>query len=276
MSVVLVTGAANGIGLALTEVLLKQRATVIMVDKDQSLLSAKYQKLIALYPKKVFFFCADICSDKSVVDLYNYFKSLSLPLDYIYNNAGIIGPLAPVWEIPLVKINQVMQVNLYGMMRIIQTFIPFLFQQNFESRIINMASLYALCAGAQNSAYSISKHAVLALSESLHADLQLLEKNVQISVCFPSFTATQLLQTKDNPSKFQEKLGDLLSHSKPALDVAQHIVEAVKQNLFYIFPDKEVKEYCSSRVEAMIEQQTPHKNNVEKMLNTLYRRSQDI
>ena len=123
--------------------------------------------------------------------------------------------------------------------------------------------------------YAMSKHAVLALSESLYFDLQRQEKPVDVSVVFPSFTDTALLANKpaENASAFYHSLNSLLAHSRPALDVAEHIIREVGQKRFYILPDKEVKGYSEERIKAIIQQENPHINNIEKLLGSLLKRA---
>lgn len=274
MRVAVITGAANGIGLALSLVCLQRGNTVVMVDKDTSKLNHEANQLLKQFPKQVFHCTCDITKINEVKELALFTQQQSGRIDWIYNNAGIIGPLAPLWDLNPEQINQVMNVNLNGMIHMIQAFVPFLFNQQFRSHIINMASLYALCSGSQMAPYSMSKHAVLALSESLYFDLQRLEKPVDISVVFPSFTDTSLLAStpEANNSPFHLSLSALLSHSRPALDVAQHIIEEAEHKRFYILPDKEVKGYSEERTRSIIQQETPHINNVEKLINSLLKR----
>lgn len=274
MKVAVITGAASGIGLALSLHYLQHGTTVVMADKDASRLTLEAHKLITQFPGQVLSCPCDITDPTQIDLLVNLVINHSGRVDWIYNNAGIIGNLGPVWDIKPEHIHQVMEVNLFGMINIIQAFIPFLFKQGIQSHIINMASLYALCSGSQLSAYSMSKHAVLALSESLYFDLKRLEKPIDVSVVFPSFTDTSLLAnpaTNDN-SAFHESLNSLLAHSRPALDVAKHIIQEVENKRFYILPDKEVKGYCEERSKAIVLQETPHINNIEKLINSLIRR----
>ncbi|WP_045095008.1 SDR family NAD(P)-dependent oxidoreductase [Legionella fallonii] len=275
MKVAVITGAANGIGLALSLINLQQGKTVVMVDKDHAKLAHEATQLIAQFPNQVIHFSCDITQVSEVNDLVQLIEQQLGRIDYIYNNAGIIGTLAPVWDLTPQQVGQVIDVNVHGMLHIIRAFMPLLFKQDFRSHIINMASLYALCSGSQMACYAMSKHAVLALSESLHFDLQRLEKPVDISVAFPSFTDTGLLAntSAENTSAFHHSLNALLTHSRPALDVAEHIIREAEQKRFYILPDKEVKGYSEERVKAIIQQENPHINNIEKLLNSLLRRA---
>jgi NAD(P)-dependent dehydrogenase (short-subunit alcohol dehydrogenase family) len=275
MKVTVITGAASGIGLALSTLCLKKEFTVVMADKDEAKLNSAAEQLKTLYPHQVKTMICDVTSVQEVNQLAKRVEQELSRVDWIFNNAGIIGHLAPLWELKPEQIQSVLGVNLYGMTNIIHAFAPFLFRQSFRSHITNMASLYALCAGSQLAPYSMSKHAVLALSESLHFDLQRLEKPVDVSVVFPSFTDTSLLShtPSDEPSAFHDSLNALLGHSRPAMEVAAHIIEEVEHKKFYIFPDKEVKGYCEERTQAMITQADPHRNNVEKLMGSLIRRS---
>jgi NAD(P)-dependent dehydrogenase (short-subunit alcohol dehydrogenase family) len=273
MSVAVVTGAASGIGLALSTVYLQQGSHVVMVDINASQLMQKADELIDQFPNLVTPLICDVTQVLSVETLVLAVEKQFGTVDWIYNNAGIIGPLGAVWELNTEDVHKVMQVNLYGMLNMIRSFMPLLCKQQAPSHIINMASLYALCSGSQMAAYSMSKHAVLALSESLYYDLKQIKKPIHVSVVFPSFTDTALLANPNSDTRFHHSLNNLLSHSRPAVEVAQHIVKEVEQKQFYILPDKEVKGYCEERTKAIILQAEPHKNNIEKLIGSLLKRA---
>lgn len=272
MKVAVITGAANGIGLALTKVHLQKNITVVMVDKDQAKLQEEAERFKSEFPNQVLAIRCNVTLIDEVKHLAQEIEKQVGRIDWIYNNAGIIGQLAPIWDLEAQQVQQVFNVNVHGMVHMIQAFMPFLFKQNFRAHIVNVASLYALCTGSQTAPYSMSKHAVLALSESLYFDLQRLEKPVDISVVFPSFTDTGLLSHPGKQSIFHEVLQSLLTHSRPALDIAEHIVKEVEQKKFYIFPDKEVKAYCEERTKAMLLQEEPHRTEVEKLMGALMKR----
>lgn len=273
MNVAVITGAANGIGLALSQLYLQRGATVVMVDRNSAKLNEEARKLQSELSGQVLPYSYDVSNKDEVLELATKTTRELGRVDWIYNNAGIIGQLAPVWELDPEQAARVLNVNVLGMIHIIQAFIPFLFEQHFKSHIINMASLYSLCSSSQTAPYSMSKHAVLALSESLYFDLTQLDKPVDVSVVFPSFTDTGLLtnNSEDN-SLFHEALHSLLTHSRPAMDVAEHIIKEVDLKKFYIFPDKEVKGYCEQRTQALVLQENPHYTNVEKLMSTLIKR----
>ncbi|MBA2649115.1 MAG: SDR family NAD(P)-dependent oxidoreductase [Legionella sp.] len=274
MKVAIITGAASGIGLALTQVYLEKGVKVVMVDNNQLALQNQARLCLEKYPKQVTALACDVSNEAEVHQLAQQIQTDIGRVDWLFNNAGIIGELAPIWTIEKQSLQTLMNINLFGMIFMIQAFSPLLFGQPFRSHVVNMASLYALCSGSQMAAYAMSKHAVLALSESLFFDLQRLNKPVDVSIVFPSFTDTGLLsQSAATPSVFRESLKNLLTHSKQALDVAQHILAEVDKKRFYILPDREVKTYCEERIQAILMQEKPHVNTIEKLMTTLIKRS---
>ncbi len=278
MKVAVITGAASGIGLALSHVCLQRGMKIAMVDKDKIKLQHEAQQLAIQYPEHVLHVSCDITRSDEISQLLSVVDEWSGQVDWIFNNAGIMGTLAPVWELQSEQIKQVMEVNLFGMIEVIKVFMPYLLKQSTNAHIINMASLYGLCSGSQMASYSMSKHAVLALSESLHFDLKRLDISVDVSVVFPSFTDTSLLANKSSESNsvLHDSLNTLLSHSRPAIDVATHIVNEVEQKRFYILPDKEVKGYCEERTNAIVHQEEPHINNIEKLVSSLIKRKRTL
>jgi short-subunit dehydrogenase len=268
MKIAVITGAANGLGLALSQVHLERNNLVVMVDNNTTKLQEEAERLKNIFPGKIMAISCDVSNKSEAEQLAEHTIKELGQVHWIYNNAGIIGQLAPVWDLNSEDLHQIMDVNVHGMIHIIQAFIPFLFQQNIRAHIINMASLYALCSGSQTASYSMSKHATLALSESLYFDLTRLNKPVDVSVVFPSFTNTGLL------SNTHELFQSLLSHSRPALDTAKDIVKEVEQKKFYIFPDKEVKGYCEERIQALLLQKNPHRTPIEKLISALVRRQE--
>ncbi len=274
MKVALITGAASGIGKELTLIHLEKGHFVVMVDKDTEKLKHEFQQLSVAFPNQLLPVTCDITHPEDICKLVQEIKNQKLTIYWLYNNAGIIGTIAPLWELSSQQVENVLNVNVMGMVHMIQGFLPLLFEQPITSHLINIASMYALCSGSQLAPYSMSKHAVLALSESLYFDLKRLEKPVSVSVAFPSFTDTALIANTpaEMNHSFHESLKSLLTHSRPAKEVAEYIVQEVEKNQFYILPDKEVKSYCEERARSIVLQETPHQHNIEKLMHSLTKR----
>ncbi|KTD49990.1 oxidoreductase dehydrogenase, short chain [Legionella quinlivanii] len=276
--VAVITGAASGIGLALTEKCLAEGMNVVMADISVATLCDKVEQLTAKFDSDILGVVCDVSRPESLRHLAKQTIEKFNRVDWLFNNAGISGHLAPLWELTNEHIRKVMDINLFGIIHGVQAFLPFMFKQTHRAHIINMASLYGLCSGSQMTAYAMSKHAIVALSESLHFDLQRLSKPVDVSVVCPSFANTQLLSNSSplHNDVFHDMLSELIARSRPAEDVAEHIVKEVKNNVFYVLPDREVKDYCEQRTQAILEQTPPHQHSLEKILASLSRRAMTI
>ncbi|CDZ78130.1 1-deoxy-11-beta-hydroxypentalenate dehydrogenase [Legionella massiliensis] len=273
--VAVITGAASGIGLALAQVCINSGIHVVMADNAVTALCDKVEQLSEGAAVDVLGVVCDVTKPESLRHLAKQTYERFDRVDWLFNNAGISGQLAPIWELTTEHIRKVMDVNLYGTIHGLQVFLPLMFKQKHRSHVINMASFYGLCSGSQMASYAMSKHAIVALSESLYFDLQRLDKPVDVSVVCPSFANTGLLSNSAplHNDKLHHMVVDLIARSRPAMDVAEHIVQEVKNKTFYILPDKEVKDYCEQRTKAIVEQSEPHKHSLEKIIASLSKRA---
>lgn len=264
--VVVITGAASGLGLALTKECLSRGMAVVMADIDKQRLLQCMEELIAYKTSLLTIHC-DVSQPEALTTLaqktFAHFKRV----DWVFNNAGISGPLAPIWDLAFKDIEHVFSVNIKSIIHSIQAFIPILSKQKHRSHVINIGSVYGLCSGSLVGAYAMTKHALLALSESLYFDCQRLSMPIDVSVACPSFFNTALLQDSvPTDKKFSRRISALLSHARPAEEIAMHIIQQVEKNVFYILPDREVKDYCLKRTQAIITQEDPYPHTLEKMI----------
>ncbi len=159
---VLVTGAASGIGQAITEFLADKGETVIATDFIAEGLK-KYNNRKNVIPVLM-----DVKSSDSINEALNRIKSLSDGLDVLVNNAGIFvgGPLV---EIDIEDIERIMDINVLGYARVTQAFFPLL--KHRKGKIINISSEVARISFPFNGPYSMSKYAIEAFSDSLRREL---------------------------------------------------------------------------------------------------------
>lgn len=276
--VAVITGAASGIGLALAKACISNGMNVVMADIAAPALWDRVKQLRESSQTEILAVVCDVSIFADVELLakqtYEHFNRV----DLLINNAGISGHLAPIWELPNEHIRRVLDINLHGVLHGVQVFLPLMFEQNHCSHIVNMASFYGLCSGSQMAAYAMSKHAIVALSESLYFDLRRLKKPVDVSVVCPSFANTQLLLNSApvQGDKLHTMISDLMERSRPVDDIADYIMREIKNKTFYILPDKEVKEYCAQRTQAIIDQAMPHEHSMEKIITSLSRRANAV
>lgn len=273
--VAVITGAASGIGLALAKACLQDGMDIVMADVAVQALNDQASHLQAMSNAKISAVACDVSKWDDVQHLAEQAYEQFHRVDLLINNAGVSGPLAPLWELDNSQIHHVLDVNLHGVIHGVQIFLPLMFEQSHRSQIVNMASFYGLCSGSQMAAYAMSKHAIVALSESLYFDLQRLQKPVDVSVVCPSFANTQLLVNSSPPhqDKLHSMVSGLIERGRPAEDVAEYILRKIKSKTFYILPDKEVKEYCEQRTKAIIGESPPYQHSMEKIIASLSQRA---
>lgn len=273
--VAVITGAASGIGLALSRICLLKGYNVVMADNAVTALCDRVEQLSDECDNAVLGVVCDVTKPESLKHLAKQTHERFDRIDWLFNNAGISSHLAPIWELTSEHIRRVLEVNLWGVIHGIQAFLPYMFEQSHRSHIINISSVYGLCSASQMAPYAMSKHAIVSLSESLYFDLKRLDKLVDVSVVCPSFANTPLLANSPvaHTDALHTMLADLIARSKPAEDVACHIIREVEKKTFYILPDKEVKDYCQQRAQAIIEQTNPHQHSLEKIISSLSARA---
>jgi short-subunit dehydrogenase len=165
---VLVTGAANGIGLAITEYLAKKGDFVIASDIDEENLNRLKgrENIATVY--------LDVRNSESISKAVEEIRKITDGLDVLINNAGVFvgGPLLEVSEQDLAEI---LKVNVIGVHKVTKLVFPLLKK---NSRIINIGSETGRIAFPMNGPYSMSKFALEAFSDSLRRELMFLDMKV--------------------------------------------------------------------------------------------------
>lgn len=267
--IAVITGAASGIGFALAKACIQRDMHLVMIDNASHVLDEAAHTLKSMSTSSIYPIVCDVTCLDEVVYAVNCIYDEFNQVDLLINNAGISGALLPLWDISIDRIRKLMDVNLYGILHGIHAFLPRMFQQKTRSHIVNMASVYGLCSGSLVGDYAMSKHAIVALSESLYFDLQRQNKPVDVSVVCPSFVNTPLLIHSSLTTKdpVHLKMQSLFERSRTPEDIAEHILREISNNQFYIFPDKEIKNYCTQRLQGIEDQSAPTAHGLEKIMS---------
>ncbi|MGV9378856.1 SDR family NAD(P)-dependent oxidoreductase [Nonomuraea sp. NPDC003707] len=114
------------------------------------------------------------------------------PVDILVNSAGIVGPNAPLWEIPLDGWRRTFEVNVHGTFNTCRAFVPGMRERGW-GRIINIASMSGKDGNPNMAPYSASKAAVIALTKSLGKELA--TSGVLANVIAPAVIATPMNAT---------------------------------------------------------------------------------
>ena len=163
-----VTGGAQGIGLAIAERLLKSGASVSLWDRDESLLMETSDSLSS--KGKVEPVVMDVTDLKSVRNATEKTEELLGAIEVLVCNAGIAGPTAKIWEYPPEEWQQVIDIDLTGVFNCLQVVSPIMIDQNY-GRIVNVASVAGKDGNPNAAPYSAAKAGVIALTKSLGKEL---------------------------------------------------------------------------------------------------------
>ena len=163
-----VTGGAQGIGLAIAERLLDSGASVSIWDRDESLLK---ETSVSLSSKgRVEPVAMDVTDLESVNNAAKSTEELLGAIEIMVCNAGIAGPTAKTWEYPPEEWQQVIDIDLTGVFNCLHIVSPMMIDQNY-GRIVNVASVAGKDGNPNAAPYSAAKAGVIALTKSLGKEL---------------------------------------------------------------------------------------------------------
>ena len=184
--VAVVTGGAQGFGLAITERFIDAGAKVIIWDIDENEAKAAIDKVKS---ENLSYQIVDVTNfdliNKNLEEVeINYGK-----VDIFINNAGITGINATVAEYPLDEWNKVMNLNLNSVFYCCKAVVPFMIKNEY-GRIVNIASIAGKEGNPNAGAYSTSKAGVIGLTKSLGKELA--NKNIAVNCVTPAAAKTRI------------------------------------------------------------------------------------
>ncbi|NTW56706.1 MAG: SDR family oxidoreductase [Chlorobiaceae bacterium] len=180
-----VTGAASGIGLALSEELIRRGASVWLTDID----TAALERSAAGFGPNARGHELDVRDSAAVRDLVEFVAKESGRLDFMFNNAGIIMP-GEVHDLDIDHFDRIIDVNIRGVVNGTLAAYPVMVRQRC-GHIVNTASLAGLAPAPLLSSYAMTKHAVVGLTSSLRFEAA--RYGVRVSAICPSAVNTPML-----------------------------------------------------------------------------------
>lgn len=195
--VAVVTGGGSGIGFALAERFARSGMHVVIADVDPGALDEATEAL-RVHGTDVVAVRTDVSKESEVDELAAATLDRFGAVHVVCNNAGVAGPIGPLWTQRPQDWQWVLGVNLWGVVHGIRAFVPILLAQGEEGHVVNTASIAGLLAIPNTGPYTASKHAVVAVSETLHHELALVGSKVRVSVLCPGFVKTAIADSHRN------------------------------------------------------------------------------
>jgi NAD(P)-dependent dehydrogenase (short-subunit alcohol dehydrogenase family) len=197
--VAVVTGGASGIGFAICEKLALQGMKLVISDVEPGALEKARGELAgrAQSSADVLAVRTDVTRQAEVDALARQARDHFGGVHVVVNNAGVVLSGA-LWENDLEDLRWVVDVNVWGVIHGIRSFVPLLLEQDEPACVVNIASMAAVTTTPYLDIYTMTKHAVLSLSETLHKELRMLESPVRAMAVCPGLIRTNLMTADRN------------------------------------------------------------------------------
>ena len=186
--IAIVTGGAQGFGLAITERFIEAGAKVVIWDIDEDAAKKATDK-VKVNTENLSYQIVDVSSFEIINKNLSEVESKHGKIDIFINNAGIAGMNTTVAEYPIEEWNKVINLNLNSVFYCFKAVVPFMVKNDY-GRIVNIASIAGKEGNPNASAYSTSKAGVIGLTKSLGKELAL--KNIAVNCVTPAAAKTRI------------------------------------------------------------------------------------
>jgi NAD(P)-dependent dehydrogenase (short-subunit alcohol dehydrogenase family) len=265
--VAVVTGAASGIGLALADALRERDVALVLADRDTATLA---EAAVGLSERggRVIAVETDVSRFDDVEQLaaraFDHFGRV----DLVCNVAGVSHEFAPLWEFDATDWQWVMDVNLQSVVNGVRAFVPKLIERK-RGHIVNMASLAGLTTIPFNGPYNVSKHAIVALTQTLRIELHHRAPGVSATVVCPGRVRTRLHESsRQRPARFEQPAGLGASRRKQiepvessfpsdvieASEVARTTIDGVEADRLFVLPGDHTAAFVEAAVAGLLDE----------------------
>ncbi len=251
-----ITGAASGIGLGLARHASELGMNVVLADRDEQMLRDAANSLSG--PKLAII--TDVTSESDMVRLRDSAYAEFGQVDLLFNNAGILSS-GRCWEIDAHTWQRSLDINIGGIVNGLRVFVPALLEAKRPARIINTASVGGFFPAPFMGPYSVSKYAVVALTEVLALELAALGSQVEVSLLAPGPVKTNILG-EDAPASTEllmEKMRSMTdSKGMDAADFAGIVFKSIAAGDFWIVPQPDsLDPRVRKRTDDILERRSP-------------------
>lgn len=271
--VAVVTGSASGMGFAFANRFAEEGMSVVLADIEAEPL-AMAEAAIKARGARVLAVRTNVLQDGDVEKLADAAFRTFGNVHVVCNNAGVSGTSGkPVWEAPQEDWDWVFGVNFWGVLRGIRAFVPRMIANGEEGHIVNTASVAGLLTAADP--YSVSKHAVVCLTEGLYKNFKTLNLKLSASVLCPGWVNTNIADAgRNRPAELGEvtdpaslpaavqaglvAMRGMLQNGYQPSEIAQHVLDAIMTDTFFIIPAQDyIQEAIKTRFDQVLKRENP-------------------
>jgi NAD(P)-dependent dehydrogenase (short-subunit alcohol dehydrogenase family) len=264
--VAVITGGGSGIGRAMATRAAADGMKIVLGDIEEGPLKEAVEELTGLGAEAIGV-PTDVADLASVQGLRDQALDRFGAVHLVHNNAGI-GLGGPIWEVREEDWRWILGVNLWGVIHGVATFVPLLIEQG-EGHVVNTASIAGLIAAPFLGPYNATKQAVVAISETLFKDLQAVGAPIGVSVLCPGFVQTRIAESernrpqwapdRDTPgaAELRGAVQDMVDSGITPTAVADHVMDAVRTNTFYILTHPELDAAIATRFDDITQRRAP-------------------
>jgi len=246
-----ITGAANGIGLGMSITFAKAGMNIIMSDIRKDDLN-KAAEEVKKYNKGVYTIAVDVSDRVAMKEAADEAERAFGKIHILCNNAGI-NMFGPIDQATYDDWDWMINVNLYGVINGLMSFLPKIKAHGEGGHIVNTASMAAFVSSHATGIYSTAKHAVRGLTETLWYNLA--PQNIGVSMLCPGFVNSNIHRTEElRPGQFKnsgyavgQKMFEGMGKTMQAigmspLEVGERVLRGIQNNDLFIFSHPEMKE----------------------------------
>ena len=267
--VAVITGAGSGIGAALAKHCAAQGMHVIAADIDEPGL-AQTRQAIGDRDQQTHIQSVDVRDEHAIEALAAFAFEQFGQVNLLFNNAGVLVD-GKTWERSIEDWRWNFEVNVIGVVNGIRSFVPRMLQQNTAGTIVNTASIGGLIGGGPFLApYQGTKHAVVAITESLRGELCLEPGEISAACLCPGDTATGIWESERHKSPaeqhqlgtdaertFHDVVAGMCAQGFTPEQAAASAFAGIEAGKFWLFPQPEFKELFKPRVQHILDETVP-------------------
>jgi len=270
-----VTGAGSGLGREFALLGAKLGMRLVLADVQQDALKQTEASAMALGADVLSQVC-DVRNGDQVESLAQRAVQRFGSIHLVFNNAGV-GAGGLIWESTQHDWEWVLGVNVWGVVHGVRVFTPIMLASEkadptFQGHIVNTASMAGLLTPPAMGVYNVSKHAVVALTETLYHDLSLIESGLGVSVLCPYFVPTGISQSENvrpsdtkpaEPATRSQQLSQAMLEKAvtagkvSAAEVAQMTFDAIRARQFYIYSHPQALGNVDRRMQDILHARNP-------------------